>query len=105
MFEICQQEKCKFSKFIFYLGHIHHFFIPQIKCVIQGAVRWGNVSSGKFHAGNCPSGKLSIRGTVRRGNIFGKLSVGEMFVGEFYTKICHLSTTSHYRCYHHCNIQ
>ena len=72
---------------IYCLVRITLLCIPEKKYVIRG-----NVHSGKCHLGNCPSGKclfweLSVRGTVlcatirrgtvRWGNVFGKLSVSE----------------------------
>ena len=47
----------KFTLVVFCLVHIHHFFIPEGKCVIRETIDRGNVRSGKFHSRNFPPWK------------------------------------------------
>ena len=55
---------------------------------------FGEISvRGNVRSGNCPFGELSVRGTilrgtVRRGNIFGELSFVKNFVGKISAGNC-----------------
>ena len=70
---VWQQEKYELSNQIYfkltlyiYFVHINHFFVPEIKYVIQGNVHLGKNHSGDCSSGNCWSGNC-LRGTNRRG--------------------------------------
>ena len=60
-------------KVFFYLVHINHFLITEMKYVIRGTVRRENFRSGKCPYGEMSLGELSVwemsvRGIVRLGN-------------------------------------
>ena len=58
------------------------------KCPFGEMSYWGNVQSGKRPSGKCPVGELSVlgnvcggsvgQGSVNRGFVLGKVSVGEL---------------------------